>query len=253
MDASGPTRPQEAAGSLESRCTKGSPGWEPRHHGAVTRLQGQPLPLRTLPLAWTKAGDVRGTGGGGPATIGGLALPPATHPPPGPHLTLGTVQGWWELGSRLVSRQQWLREWGAGPAKLPSLTLSRAHPPVGQSLGGWTPAELTPSPGGSLFMELLSSTCWPLWVCTVGAQVEGGVSTSPQAPGPSVETGRQLGEDKGPSLTPGPCGLRRPQPDSRPLWTPEQGLHQAPGRTSPPIRSLPCAGRPPLHLPPPPA
>lgn len=64
MDASGPTRPQEAAGSLESRCTKGSPGWEPRHHGAVTRLQGQPLPLRTLPLAWTKAGDVRGTGGG---------------------------------------------------------------------------------------------------------------------------------------------------------------------------------------------
>lgn len=158
MDASGPTRPQEAAGSLESRYTKGPPGWEPRHHGAVTRLQGQPLPLRTLPPAWTKAGDVRGTGEGS-ATIGGLALPPATHPPPGPHLTLGTVHGWWGRGSRLVSRQQRVREGGAGPAKLPSLTFSRARPPVGQSLGGWIPAQPTPSPGGSVFMELLSSTC----------------------------------------------------------------------------------------------
>lgn len=48
---------------------------------------------------------------------------------------------------------------GAGPAKLLSLTLSRVRPPVGQSLGSWTPAELTPSPGGSVFTELLSSTC----------------------------------------------------------------------------------------------
>ena len=105
-----PRRP--AASTLESRHKKGPPGWEPRHHSAVTRLQGQPLPLRTLPPACTKAGDVWGTGGG-----------------------------------------------GAGPAKLLSLTLSRVRPPVRQSLRGWSPAELTPSPGGSVFMELLSSTC----------------------------------------------------------------------------------------------
>lgn len=57
-----PRRP--AASTLESRHKKGPPGWEPRHHSAVTRLQGQPLPLRTLPPACTKAGDVWGTGGG---------------------------------------------------------------------------------------------------------------------------------------------------------------------------------------------
>ena len=87
---------------MESRHKKGRPGWEPHHHSAatpgsapaVTRLQGQPLPLRTLPPAWTKAGDVAGTGGGLPQS-GGPGSLPAIHPPPGPFYkrpTQGTGQ-----------------------------------------------------------------------------------------------------------------------------------------------------------------
>lgn len=44
VDASGLTRPQEASREhLGEQAQEGAQGWEPRHHGAITRLQGQLL------------------------------------------------------------------------------------------------------------------------------------------------------------------------------------------------------------------
>ena len=112
-----PRRP--AASTLESRHKKGPPGWEPRHHSAVTRLQGLPLPLRTLPPACTKAGDVWGTGGGGCRP--GKA--PVPHPLQGASSCQTVPQG---LEPCRAHPQPWrIRVHGA--AQLHLLTLAGLH------------------------------------------------------------------------------------------------------------------------------
>ena len=158
---------------LESRHKKGRPGWEPHHHSAatpgsapaVTRLQGQPLPLRTLPPAWTKAGDVAGTGGGC-HNRGALALclpstllqAPSTNGPPRALVSAhrpGAAPRWRGLGSRLASGR---RRWGQGrPSKAPL-----PHPPLGASScrtapRGLDPCRALPSPGRPVCTQLLSS------------------------------------------------------------------------------------------------
>ena len=75
------------------------------------------------------------------------------------------------------------------------------HPPVGQPLGGWTPAELSPALAGPCARSCSAPSADPCQPAPSGP-------TGPQAPALSMQTGQWLDEDSGPSLTPAPGGLR---------------------------------------------
>ena len=108
----------------------------------------------------------------------GLGAPPpqCRHPPPGAAAAAEDTAPSLHKGRRRVGYG-----WGgAGPAKLLSLTLSRVHPPVRQSLRGWSPAELTPALADPCSWSCSAPPADPCWSALSGPRWRGAFPPAPR-------------------------------------------------------------------------
>lgn len=147
-----------------------------------------------------------GTGGGGCHNQGALALCLPSTLLQGPFYKRptralvrarrpGAAPLWWGLGSRLVSGRQQAQQ-SSSPSPSPRCILLPDSPSGAGSLQSSPPAPADPHS-----CNCSAPPADPCQSALLGP-------TGPQVPALGVQTGRWLDEDRGPSLTPAPCGLR---------------------------------------------